>query len=281
MIEENAWHLPRPTAFVFGGGAASTCTQVGMLAAVLEVGIQPDLVVGTSAGALNGVVLADTPEAAVERLHRIWTSCDRRTVIGDSRLRQLRNLLGGQFWFRGQRLAELFTTEVGARTFDELATPFACVATDLDSGEAIALRDGDLVDALLATCALPGVFPLVHRNNRVLADGGCVANVPIRQAIDLGAASLVVFDGRPRVPSRGPFRNVRDSMTAALAAALKQQYECDLDRARGFMPVLCVPGQPELHVRGFDFTNVPALIDAAHDAAQAYLAPLRVNVSPE
>jgi NTE family protein len=275
------WYLPRPTAFVFGGGAASTCTQVGMMAAVLDIGMRPDLIVGTSAGALNGVVLADAPDEAVARLTRIWTGCDRGTVIGDSRLRQLSNLLGGQFWFRNRRLAELFAGEVGVRTFEELVTPFACVATDLDAGDPITLRAGDLVDALLATCAIPGVFPLVRRGDRILADGGCVANVPIRQAIELGAASLVVFDGRPRMVSRGDFRDVRASMTAALAAALKQQYECDLGHARRLMPVLCLPGQPSQHVRGFDFTDVAALIGAAHDAARAYLAPLAVTTSPD
>ncbi|MCS7483521.1 patatin-like phospholipase family protein [Umezawaea endophytica] len=266
--------LPRPTAFVFGGGAASTAAQVGMLAAAEEAGLRPDLIVGTSAGALNGVLLADRPDSAVQRLTRVWTTCDRSTVIGDSRLRTVRNLLGGHHMFRNHRLARLFTEQVRARTFAELAVPFACVATDLDSGSAVVLRDGALVDALLATCAIPGVFPLVRMGRRHLADGGYVANVPVRQALDLGAASIVVFDGRPRIASRGAPRDVRDSIRAAFAATLNQQYDSDVAHARRHVPVLCPPGQAAEHVKGFDFSTVETMIVTARAAARDYFAGL-------
>ncbi|MGC7095360.1 patatin-like phospholipase family protein [Amycolatopsis lurida] len=264
--------LLRPLAFVFGGGAASTASQVGMLAAVLEAGIRPDLIVGTSAGALNGAVLADDPRGAVARLRSVWCGLDRSKVIGDSRLRQLRNLLGGHFMFRSDRLSELFAEQIEARSFADLRIRFACVATDLASGEPVTMCSGELIEALLATCAIPGVFPLVRRGGRLLADGGYVANAPVRQAIELGAASIIVFDGRPRVPSRGEPRDVRDSMTAAFAAALGRQYENDIDYARGVVPVLCVPGQPTSHVKGFDFADAEAVIRHACQTARAHLA---------
>ncbi|MDX3191827.1 patatin-like phospholipase family protein [Streptomyces sp. MN03-5084-2B] len=263
--------LRRPTAFVFGGGAASTASQVGMLAAVLDAGIRPDLVIGTSAGALNGVVLADDPDGAVNHLIEVWTTCDRSRVIGDSRLRLVRNLLGGHFMFRNGRLAELFASEVTARSFAELAVPFACVATNLRTGEPAVLNEGELLDALLATCAIPGVFPLVRRGGELLADGGYVANTPVRQAIELGAASLVLFDGRPRIAARGEPRDVRDSMTAAFAAALNRQHVNDVEYARAHMPVLCLPGQPGGHIKGFDFTNAGTLIRDAQRAVEAFL----------
>ncbi|UOX85606.1 patatin-like phospholipase family protein [Amycolatopsis sp. FBCC-B4732] len=242
-----------------------------MLAAVLGAGVRPDLIVGTSAGALNGVVLADDPRNAVARLTAVWSSCDRSRVIGDSRLRQVRNLLGGHYMFRNKRLAGLFTAEVTARSFAELTIPFACVATDLATGEPALLEQGDLVDALLATCAIPGVFPLIRRDGKLLADGGYVANVPIRQAIDLGAASLVVFDGRPRLATRGEPKDVRDSTTAAFAAALNRQYVNDIEFARETMPVLCLPGQPTGHVKGFDFGNSAKMISDAQDASRHFL----------
>ncbi|GAA2991378.1 patatin-like phospholipase family protein [Actinokineospora diospyrosa] len=263
--------LPRPTGFVFGGGAASTAAQVGMLKAVLAAGIEPDLVVGTSAGALNGAVLAKDPKRAVEVLTRVWCDCRRSTVIGDTRFRVLRNLLGGHYMFRGDRLAELFDREVGVRTFAELPVRFACVATDLESGEPALLDEGDLVSALHSTCAIPGVFPVPRRDGRLLADGAYVANVPIRQALSLGAASLVVFDSRPRITHRGDPKDVRDTMTFAFAAALKQQYERDVEHARASVPVLCPPGQPTSHIKGFDFTGAPAMIATAEAATAAWL----------
>lgn len=263
--------LPGPVAFVFGGGAASTASQVGMLDAALAAGLRPDLIVGTSAGALNGVLCADDPGSAVARLTRVWTSCRRSSVIGDSRLRVARNLLGGHYMFRNERLATLFENEIGARRFDDLVLPFACVATDIGTGDPAVLRDGELIPALLATCAIPGVFPLVRLGERLLADGGYVANVPVRQAIDLGAASLVVFDGRPRIVRDQP-KDVRGSMTAAFAAALKQQHDNDLAHAATIMPVLRPPGQPASHVKGFDFTRTEAIIEDARAAASTYFA---------
>ncbi|MEV4144083.1 patatin-like phospholipase family protein [Amycolatopsis sp. NPDC049691] len=271
----------RPTAFVFGGGAASTASQVGMLAAVLEAGIRPDLIVGTSAGALNGVVLADDPHGAVERLTRVWTTCDRSRVIGDSRIRQLRNLLGGHYMFRNNRLAALFAAEVTSRFFADLVVPFACVATDLRSGEAAVLDQGDLLDALLATCAIPGVFPVIRRDGKLLADGGYVANAPVRQAIDLGAGSLIVFDGRPRIPARGEPRDVRDTITAAIAANLNRQYDADIEYARSAVPVVCLPGQSTSHVKGFDFTHAGKMIHDAREAGRTFLRQLSASVDGE
>jgi NTE family protein len=272
-------YLPRPTAFVFGGGAASTCAQVGMLAAVVETGIRPDLIVGTSAGALNGVLLADDLDTAVDRLTEIWTNCTRSRVIGDSRIRVLRNLLGGHFMYRNHRLEELFGEHVSARDFAQLRTRFACVATDLDSGEPVLMHEGPLIEALLATCAVPGVFPMVRRNARLLADGAYVANVPVRQAIELGAASLVVFDGRPRLASRGELKDVRYSMTAAFAATLKQQYLHDVEYARHMVPVLCLPGQSSRHMKGFDFSNVGTTIKEAHEVARNHLTTAFLDVT--
>jgi NTE family protein len=268
----DAFVLPRPIAFVFGGGATSAAAQVGMLDAALHAGIRPDLVVGTSAGALNGAVLAERPGGAAEHLKRVWTTCGRSKIVRGSRIRVLRNMLRGHYMFDNTRLEALFTEEIAARDFADLEIPFACVATDIDSGDPVVLRDGDLMRALLATCAIPGVFPLVEVDDRPLADGGYVANVPVRQALDLGAASLVVFDGRPRIVSRGRPRDVRDSTTAAFAAALKQQHENDIAYARRHVPILCPPGQPRNHVKGFDFTHVQSTIAGAYAAAAAYFA---------
>ena len=149
MITTQLPDLPRPIVFVFGGGAASTSFQVGMAGRPPRSGLRPDLIVGTSAGALNGVLLADDPENAVGRLTEIWTRCTRSRVVSDSRLRVLRNLLGGHFMYRNRKLRRLFTEHMTAQTFDELGTRFACVATDLDTGDPVLLHDGPLVDALL------------------------------------------------------------------------------------------------------------------------------------
>lgn len=136
------------------------------------------------------------------------------------------------------------------------------------------LDTGPLAEALLATCAIPGVFLVVERDGRPLADGAYVANVPVRQAIELGAASLVVFDGRPRLASRGELKDVRNSMTAAFAASLQRQYVNDIHYARDLVPVLCLPGQPAGHIKGFDFANAGTTVQDARQAARNHLAEL-------
>lgn len=268
--------LPHPIGFVLGGGASSAAAQVGMLEAVLDAGVTPDLIVGTSAGSLNGAVLADDPHGAVALLKETWMRCHRGLLIGDRRLRQMRNLAGGHFMFRNDRMTEFFASHLTARTFEALSTRFACVSTDLASGSVVIMDSGPLLDALLASCAVPGVFPLVRREGRLLADGGYVANVPIRQALDLGAASIVVFDGRPRIAARDDPRDVRDSMTSAFAAALNMQYQRDLEHVAARVPVLCMPGQPARHVKGLDFSRSKDLIESAHAEASAFLVALEL-----
>jgi NTE family protein len=271
--------LPRPIAFALGGGASSAAAQVGMLAALAEHGIVPDLIVGTSAGALNGVILADDPADAVARLRDIWTTMDMRRVIPDSRLRKARQLIGRVHMYRNEGLAALFEQNLSARTFAELSLPFACVATDLDEGSAVILDEGALLDALLATCAIPGVFPTVIRNGRSLVDGLCVANLPVRQALELGAGSIIALDGRPSKPLAGPRRDVRDTMAAAFATVVARQTVSDLEYVAERVPVWSVPGQPAAQRSAFQFGDCAQLIEDAYDAASVYLSEgLRVEL---
>lgn len=263
--------LPRPIAYVLGGGASSAAAQVGMLRALAERAIEPDLIVGTSAGALNGAVLADDPEAGLVRLERLWTSMDTRMLIPDTRLRRARNLAGRHHMYRNDGLSRLFEHHIAARTFEQLATRFACVATDLDEGRPAVLEAGTLLDALLATCAIPGVFPAVRRGRRTLVDGLCVANLPVRQALELGAASIVVLDGRPGTPPAGPRRDVRDTVGAAFAATIAHQARADLEHVSAHVPTWVLPGQPTERLKAFEFHRSAELIERARVSADHFL----------
>ncbi|SDH30901.1 NTE family protein [Pseudonocardia oroxyli] len=242
-----------------------------MLRAVTEAGVFPDLVVGTSAGALNGAVLAEDPDGAAQRLSAIWTGLRTRVLIPDSRVQRLRNLGGRRHLYRDVGLRRLFEQTLASTTFDALPTPLACVATDLDSGEPAVLREGPLVSALLASCAVPGVFPMVLRDGRRLADGLCVANLPVRQALELGAASIVAFDGRPAVQPPHRRGDVRDTVSAAFAATVTHQTRCDLAHARAAVPTLILPGQPQQRQKAFDFSRSAQTIENAHHATCLFL----------
>lgn len=270
--------LPRPAAYVLGGGASSAAAQVGMLRALAESGISPDIIIGTSAGALNGVILADDPVGAVTRLEAIWTTLKTRRLIPDTRLRRARNLAGRRHMYMNHGLCGLFEEHITSTTFEELAMVFACVATDLDDGSAVILDSGHLLSALLATCAIPGVFPTVMRDGRALVDGLCVANLPVREALELGAASVVVLDGRPGSQPPGPRKDVRDTIGAAFAATLAQQRRSDLEYVAGHVPVWTLPGQPSSGFKAFEFSQSEALIEDAYCSTLAYLGRMSASV---
>src|SRR5579872_3109753 len=188
--------LPRPTAFVLGGGGSLGAVQVGMLEALAESQVTPDLVVGTSVGSLNGAVIAFNPTTAANRLSHAWARVTRNQIFPGGLLAQVRTLQHSKtHLFPNSGLAAVITEFLGAATmFEDLALPLAAVTMDVATASPYVIDSGPLVPALLASAAIPGVFPSVAHDGRRLFDGGVVANVPVRQALALGAQSLVVLD---------------------------------------------------------------------------------------
>jgi NTE family protein len=187
--------LPRPLAFVFSGGSCLGALQVGMLRAVREAGIEPDLLVGTSVGAINAAFIGGgfTLER-VAALEAIWRSIRTADVFsGVGWLSAARALLGSGTLASPTGLAAIVERHLPA-THAELAIPVSLVATDLATGAPVVLSDGDLRRHVLASAAIPGVYPPVADGDRTLVDGGVVAHVPLLPAAGLGARTLVVFD---------------------------------------------------------------------------------------
>jgi NTE family protein len=184
------------TAFVLSGGGSLGALQVGMLHALLEVGIRPDLVVGTSIGALNAAFLAGHLDLdGVEAMTEFWYSVQRRDVFRINPRNLVRGTLGNQnYLFSQLGLRSLITrAEFGFSRLEDAPLPVHVVATNLLSGNPVVLSRGDTVDALLASSAIPGVFTPVSIDSEMLIDGGVVANLPVRQALELGASRLFVL----------------------------------------------------------------------------------------
>jgi NTE family protein len=161
-------------AFVFEGGGSLAATQIGMLRALTEDRPRPELVIGTSAGAINAVAFAADPSAAgVAELETLWLSLHRRDLLAT-----LRALLDDHF---------------ADRRLEDVQVPAHVVTTDLASGAAHVISAGPVVEALLASAAIPGVFPPVTIDGRQLVDGAAAANTPVRQAADLGATDIYVL----------------------------------------------------------------------------------------
>lgn len=242
--------LPRPIAFAFSGGASLGAIQVGMLQALDTVGIRPDLLVGTSVGALNAAVLADRGfVAGLQALEALWLRIRRSDIFAGSTCDQLLCLLqSGQSLFRQDHLSQLIDETLQARTFAELCLPLGIVATELRSRRRALFTHGDLRPALLASSAIPGLFPSVKIKQRRYVDGCFAANVPLTAAVEMGAASLVVLHTGNRQPSQSS-RRLTDHLLAALATTLQRQVLRDAPVVAQRLPVVYLPA-PKLPPHG-------------------------------
>lgn len=182
-------------AFVLGGGGDLGAHEVGMLRALSDFGITPDLVVGTSIGAINGAMIAADPSVrAVERLTELWTTLDRDGVFGDSIFSKVATLArSGTHLTSNTRLRELIERSLPVQTFEELQVPFECVAASIEQATVHYFSSGSLVDAILASSAVPGLLPPVEIDGEHFLDGGLVASIPLDRAIDLGATTIHVL----------------------------------------------------------------------------------------
>ena len=187
--------LPRPIALVLSGGSSLGALHVGMLRAVHEVGIGPDFLVGTSVGAMNATFMGGGfTRARVTQLAAIWRSIKTRDVFaGLGWWSAVRALLGAGTLASPAGLKSIIDDNLPA-SYAELVVPSAVVATDLGTGRVVVLKDGDLRRNVLASSAIPGVFPPVTHGELTLVDGGVVAHVPMLPARDLGARTMVVLD---------------------------------------------------------------------------------------
>lgn len=268
--------LPRPVAYVLGGGASYGAVQVGHLRALAETDITPDLVVGTSVGSLNGAVVAQDPGRAHEALSALWAGMTRQAVFGKMLGTALNLATGKASAVPNTGLRAVIEQAVEARTFADLALPHTAVATDFHSGEPVAITGGDLVSALLASAAIPLVFPPIERGDRVLVDGGIVANVPISVAVEQGARTIVVLDCGFTVmaPEREETATGRLLRTAAIMAA--QQVRRDL-RSLQDEVVLYLPGPWPMRGRPDDFRRSDEHADMAYEMTMAWLHGLLVS----
>jgi NTE family protein len=267
------------TAFVFQGGGSIAATQVGMLRVLYEEGIRPDFVVGSSAGAINAVRFAMDPSpATTERLETLWTSVRRKDVFPLSTRELLEALLGiGDGVTSSKALKRFMERELQESRLEELALPAHVVATDLASGDPVTLSEGPAVTALMATTALPGVFPPVDIGERHLVDGGIAADTPVRQADALGAqVSYVLPSIGPSDPESVP-HGAAPVALRALSQLLGRASAGEVAAARHTVHVLPAPSLG--NVNPFDFRHARNLIDEGDRLAREWFQEQRATLS--
>lgn len=260
------------TAFVMAGGGSLGAVEVGMLQALLAWGEAPTFVVGASAGAINGAFFAADPtQAGVDRLGQIWSGLKRQDVFPLN----LRSVFG-LFRHRdhlvdSSGLCQLLERHLPYRQLEAAAIPMHVVASDMLTGDEVLLSRGPVVDAVLASAAIPGVFPPVRINGRWLVDGGVANNTPISTAIRLGATRVIVLPtgfacALKQLPS-GAIPRAMHALSLLVARQLVQ----DAARFADTVELRIVPSLCPLECSPYDYSAAAALIAQAAESTRRWL----------
>ena len=267
---------PRPLALVLSGGAALGAVQVGMLRALAERGCRPDLVVGTSIGAINGAFIAHrglTLERVAELTH-LWQALTASDIFTGLGLAGLLRIATGH----GTLCSERGLRRILGRHFplrhSDLAVPFHAVALELAEGRSAVLSGPSLHTGLMASAAIPLVFPKIVSEGKRYVDGGLIANCPLVEAEALGARTLVVLDaGFPCRLPRPPTTTLGE-LLYAFQVAMRHHAELTLRLLRPTTSVLYLPIPCPLELAHHDFGGAQRLIDPAYEAALDFLTRL-------
>lgn len=178
------------TGLALGGGGARGISHLGVWLALRERGVKIDCIAGTSIGAIAGAVIAagKVDEALAWCAEPDWKKLP--PLVAETRFSTKALVSGSQI---EKKLHQI----IGAETFRELEIPFAAVATDLNSGRKVVMRDGDLVSAVRASMSIPGVFRPVERDGLVLIDGQLVDPLPVAACREMGADKVIAVDINP------------------------------------------------------------------------------------
>ncbi len=262
------------TAFVLAGGGSLGAIQVGMLQALVEYGVQPDLVIGSSVGAVNAARFAQEPQrSGADALAAIWSNLRQNQIFRIAPLASLMRLAGyghdGMLDPSGLRA--LLVRHLALENLEDARVPCVVVASDLLTGELVLLDRGPAIQAVLASAAIPGIFPPVEINGRRLVDGGVAANTPVAVAQRLGADRIIVLPTgnacAPRQIATGPLGVTLQALNHLINAQLIQ----DVERLRGDVCISVVPPVCHIAVNVHDFSRTGLLIVDAYASTLSWL----------
>jgi NTE family protein len=246
-----------------------------MLRALYERGIIPDLLVGTSVGALNAAFVASRPQTVetADQLARVWHELRREQIFPLS----LRALLVGLSGHRDhlvpdEGLRRLVARHIEFADLGDAAVPLHVVAFDLTESCEVLLASGPTLDAITAAASIPGIFPPVPIGGRSLVDGGVINNTPISHAVALGAKRIFVLPTREA--RRAPSRTSRGALGAAidgLSLLTDGRLRFDLARYSKDAELVVLPAPNRLDVQPTNFSHSQRLIGDALTATRLFL----------
>jgi len=261
-------------AFVLSGGGNLGAVQIGMLRALAEREIVPDVVLGCSVGAMNGAAYCARPTlAGVGLIQEHWTGLAVGSLMPASRIPNAVQLVRkGTSIHRDDGLRAAIETMLGpSRRFDQLEVEFQCVATEVELATGHWFSEGLLTTAILASAALPIVFPPVSIDGKTFVDGGVVDNVPIARAVELGCREIYVLHvglhGRPEAEIRRPI----DAALQAYWIARNSRFARDLASLPDDVEAIVLPPGQRPDIRFDDFSQTQELIEQGYENSSAFL----------
>lgn len=243
-------------AFVLGGGGVLGAHEVGMLRALAQSSVEPDLVLGTSVGAINGAFFAADPTTAgVERLSELWRRSNVSDISAAAVLRRVTTLARtGTHLESLEQARSRLRAALPVHRVEDLQVSFQCVAASIERAAEHWFERGELADVVLASCAVPGVLPPVKIGDEHYIDGGIVNSIPVARAVALGARSIYVLQvGRLEKPLEPPRRPWEVGLVA-FEVARRHRFAHDLQS---------LPAEVELHVMPTGGSAAPAYNDLA------------------
>ncbi len=265
--------LPSPKhAFVLAGGGSLGAVQAGMLAELVAAGRSPDLIVGVSAGAINGAFLAHEPTvSAMDRLSALWGRVRTRDILPVS-IGSLLALIGRRGYLaESHGVRRLLERELPFSEFSATRIPLHIIATDQGTGAEVLISEGNVVEAILASSAIPGVFPPVVLGGRTLVDGVVAAGTPISAAVALGCTHLTIIPcGFTCVQSAVP-RHAMGLAMHAITLLGARQLRADFSRYAEHAQLCVVPPLCPLAYSSYDYSHGTALVAAARLSTRRWI----------
>jgi NTE family protein len=275
-------------AFVLSGGAGLGAIQVGMLRALYERDIRPDLIVGTSAGALNGAFIASRPQTVetADELADVWRSLRRKQVFPLNPLTGLLGFLGARdHLVPASGLQRLIERHTQVELLEELPIPLHVVAVDVITGEELRVSSGPVLEAVLGSAAIPGVLAPVEWGDLTLMDGGVANNTPISHAVELGAQRIYVLPtGHACALEHSP-RGALALALHAISLLTQRRLIDDVEQHRKSAQLVVLPPPCPLDIQPIDFNHADELIERALTDVRKFLdgggedrPPIRMRV---
>jgi len=262
------------TAFVLAGGGSLGAVEVGMLEALVAAGVGADLIVGASSGALNGAYFAGRPDATgVRALREIWVGLRARDVFPFSPFGSLLGVLALRDHIVDPApLRRLLEKHLSFRALEDAPLPLHVVATDVLTGRQVVLSNGPVVPAVLASAAIPGVFPPVRIGREHLFDGGIASNTPIAAALELGAERIIVLPTGFSCEMKRPPPSALAMALHGVNLIIARQLVVDIERFTDRTQIRVIPPLCPLAIQPFDFSYASTLIERAAATTRDWLA---------